>query len=42
MRRDRALLGNDLIYLDQEALAAGLLRGAAVLAIGEGHLFHSD
>ncbi len=31
---------HDLIHLDQETLAAGLLTFAGVLGIGEGHLFH--
>ncbi len=37
---NQALPGHDLINLDQEALAAGLLTFAGVLGIGEGHLFH--
>lgn len=45
MRFDQSnqdLSGRDLIHLDQEALAAGLLTFAGVLGIGEGHLFHRD
>ena len=31
---------DNLNYLDQEALAVGLLKFASILGIGEGHLFH--
>lgn len=34
------LPGYDLIHLDRETLAAGLIKFAGVLGIGEGHLFH--
>ncbi|MOA42463.1 hypothetical protein D3C78_1645150 [compost metagenome] len=37
---NQTLPGHDLIHLDQETLAAGLLTFAGVLGIGEGHLFH--
>jgi hypothetical protein len=43
MRLDQSnqtLPGHDLIHLDQETLAAGLLTFASVLGIREGHLFH--
>ena len=39
---NQALPGHDLIHLDQEALATGLLTFAGVLGISEGHLLHRD
>lgn len=39
---DQAILGHDLIHLDQEAFTEGLFAFASVFGVSEGHLLHRD